>query len=53
MKYTKTALALSVALTLSVFTGCSDDDDSTTPTVNEHELLTDITDANFTAWTTG
>ncbi len=53
MKHTKAALALSVALTLSVFTGCSDDDDdTTTPAADEFALLSDITDGQFAAWTT-
>lgn len=54
MKHMKTALALSVALTLSVFTGCSEDDDSdTTPDVDEFALLSEFTDGNFAAWNTG
>ncbi|MFA7330483.1 MAG: rhodanese-like domain-containing protein [Candidatus Delongbacteria bacterium] len=52
MKHTKAALALSVALTLSVFTGCSEDDDDTTPAADEFALLSDITDVQFAAWTT-
>jgi rhodanese-related sulfurtransferase len=54
MKHMKTALALSVALTLSVFTGCSEDDDSdTTPDVDEFALLSEFTDGSFAAWNTG
>jgi rhodanese-related sulfurtransferase len=54
MKFQKLALALSVALTLSVFTGCSedDDDDNTTP-VDEFALMSELTDTGFAGWTTG
>jgi len=52
MKKLEKALALSVALTLTVFTGCSDDDDGgTTPTVNEFQTLVDHTDNSLADWT--
>jgi rhodanese-related sulfurtransferase len=56
MKTLKQALAMSVALSLAVFTGCSDDDDdnnNTGPTVDEFQTLVDHTDDNFADWTAG
>jgi rhodanese-related sulfurtransferase len=45
------ALATSVALSLAVFTGCSDDDDNQTAT-NEFQTLTAYTDAHVADWNT-
>lgn len=54
MKHLKLPLALSMALCLALFTGCSedeDDDNNGTP-VDEFALMAEITDAQFATWAT-
>ena len=54
MKHLEKALALSTILALTVFTGCSDDDDNGTgPAVDEFQTLVDHTDNYVGGWTSG
>lgn len=55
MKHLEKALALSTILALTVFTGCSSDDDDNNvgPTTNEFQTLVDYTDNHVVDWTSG
>lgn len=53
MKLLKGLLVASLATSMTLFTGCSDDDDDSNPTETQFDLMTSVTDAHLAAWTTG
>ncbi len=53
MKLLKGLLVASLATSLTMFSGCSDDDDDSNPTETQFDMLTAVTDAGLAGWTTG